>query len=222
MGIGERAAAAVRRRVLRARLAGQDFTIVSNNCWGAHVYQQLGRPYQTPFVGLFLAPACYLALVPRLRWYLARPLRFVPRSRHECVNAFRDGRPHRYPIGLLGDDVELQFLHYGTEAEAAATWVRRAARVTPDDARLFFKFCDRDGCTPEQLAAFDAAPVAHKVCFVSRPAPGLGCAVHVPGAAGGQVPDGLQLSRVSPAYFDAAGWVAGTGTRPGWWPFRCV
>jgi uncharacterized protein (DUF1919 family) len=56
-----------RRQLLRMRVHDPEFTIVSNNCWGAHIYQNLGEPYRTPFVGLFLAPECYLRLLKRLR-----------------------------------------------------------------------------------------------------------------------------------------------------------
>jgi uncharacterized protein (DUF1919 family) len=209
--------------MLRSRLRSRDFTIVSNNCWGAHIYQQLGAPYQTPFVGAFLAPACYVTLVTNFRGYLSQPLQFIDRSRHEYINAFRNERRWCYPIGRLGGAVEVQFLHYKSEAEAAEKWKRRVERVSADDSRLFFKFCDRDGCTPDQLAAFDAAPVAHKVCFVSRPMPHLSNAVYIPGSQSGQVPDGLHLSRVSPSYFDAASWINGSDGRPRWWrPLRCA
>ena len=117
----------------------------------------------------------------------------------------------------------MQFLYYRSEAEAVETWNRRVGRLSADESCLFFKFCDRGGCTPEQLAAFDAAPVVHKVCFVSRPSPHLRSAVYIPGGRADQVPDGLHLSRISPKYFDAVDWINGGDGRPKWWrPLRCV
>jgi len=206
----------VARKLLKARVGGRDFTIVSNNCWGAHIYQQLGRPYQTPFVGVFLAPACYVTLVLRWRWYLSQTMHFVNRSKHAYVNALREQRNLRYPIGCLGGNVEVQFLHYESEAEALEKWTRRSQRISPDDSHLFFKFCDRDGCTPEQLAAFDAAPYLNKVCFVSKPSPHLRSAVWIPNIEEGQVHDGLRLSQVSHKYFDAAGWITRGEGHPRW------
>jgi uncharacterized protein (DUF1919 family) len=205
------------RQILRARVHSRDFTIVSNNCWGAHIYQQLRIPYQTPFVGLFLAPTCYLTLIGRLRWFLAQPLRFVRESRHAAVNALRERQGLTYPIGSLGDEVEVQFLHYASEAEAAEKWKRRAQRVTSADSRLFFKFCDHGGINPRHLATFDAAPVAHKVCFVAQPAPQLKSAVLIPDTSDRHVPDGIALATISPRYFDAAGWINGADGRPRWW-----
>lgn len=197
--------ALLRLRVPRA------FTIISNNCWGAHVYQRLGIPYQTPFVGLFVPPDDYLRMLGDLRSYLAQPLGFIPTSHHAYTAAFRVD--HAYPIGVLGD-VEIHFLHYADEAEARATWERRVQRVTPDDRRIFVKFCERDA-TADHLRAFDSLPLPHRVCFVSETAPPLRSAVVIPGG----VPDGYQLSKVSPRVFDAASWLRGSARR---WPLRCV
>ena len=212
----------VKNPLLRARLKDRDFTIVSNNCWGSHIYQHLGEPYRTPFVGLYVDPECYVRLVNRIRWYLQQEVTFVDESRHERVNLFRAKQRHRFPIGLIGGDVELQFLHYESQQEAADKWSRRAARVSQDDQRFFYKFCDRDASL-EHLAAFDAAPVAHKVCFVADPSVKLQSAVYIPGSRDGQVPDGKKLSRISPRYFDAAAWINRGDGRPHWWrPLRCA
>jgi uncharacterized protein (DUF1919 family) len=72
----------------RHALRGHDFCIVSNNCWGAHVYQTLERPYQTPFVGLFLMPDDYLNLLENFHELIRQPLRFKNESRHEAVNRY--------------------------------------------------------------------------------------------------------------------------------------
>jgi uncharacterized protein (DUF1919 family) len=216
-----RAAHGWRRRVLRARLQRRDFTIVSNNCWGSHLYQDLGIPYQTPTIGLFFAPSCYLKLCGNFRKFMASEIRFKAVSSNEFVNAFRESQKTNYPIGVLGDDVEIQFLHYESEAAAAAAWERRAARITADDDGLFFKFDDRGGCTVDELRAFERLPLARKVCFVSGPVAGLNDAVVVPTPGTDGVPDGVKLSWISPNYFDAAGWINGKSTRPRPWPLRC-
>lgn len=101
------------------RLGDEPFTVVSNDCWGAEVYRHLGRPYNTPFVGLFLYGPEYTRLVGDLRGYLAEPLRFVDRSRYVT--------DPQWPIGMLGD-VEIELQHYATPAEAEAKWCRRLER----------------------------------------------------------------------------------------------
>lgn len=224
MGMAKSILEALGRRALRARLGALPFTVISNNCWGAHIYQHLGQIYQTPCVGVFFSPPCYLTLLSRFRWFLSQPLRFVGNSRHQYINVMRNEHNLRYPIGCLAGEVEVQFLHYLSESEAAEKWLRRSERVCANDAQLFFKFCDRDGCTKDDLAAFERLPLQHKVCFVSRPAPHLRSAVFIPGLKESQVPDGQTLSRISPRYFDAAGWINGSNLgHPRWWqPIRLV
>ena len=38
----------------RKNLNDKPFVIISDNCWGAEVFQWYGRPYNTPFIGMFI------------------------------------------------------------------------------------------------------------------------------------------------------------------------
>ena len=38
----------------RRRLRNKKFYYHCDNCWAGKVYQELGLPYQTPFVGMFV------------------------------------------------------------------------------------------------------------------------------------------------------------------------
>lgn len=109
----------LRQRFAQRRLRGVEFSIVSNNCWGGHVYQCLGRPYLTPFVGLFLSPTAYLNLLGDFERLMAYPISFKTISDEPWINLLRDTYTHRWPIGCLGDGVEIQFMHYLTEGEAS-------------------------------------------------------------------------------------------------------
>jgi uncharacterized protein (DUF1919 family) len=197
----------VTRRLLRSQLRTRNFTIISNNCWGAHIYQKLGIAYQTPFIGLFLTPDSYLLLLSRLRWYLSRELTFRATSRYDPINTFRQKMKTAYPIGYLDGEVEIHFLHYASEAEAKAKWSRRVQRVSKDDRQLYVKFCDRDGCSDDHLAQFDELPFQNKVYFSSKPLPEVRNAVWIPESRGNSVPDGAKLSALSPRYFDAVAWI---------------
>lgn len=202
--------------MLRIRLKRNDFSIVSNNCWGGHIHQKIGNEYRSPFVGLYLAPECYLKLLKSFPASLAAPLTFAETSRHAYVNSARRNKNDHSPIGLLGDGIELHFIHYESEAEARDKWQRRLQRMEKNVDRIFFKFDDRDGCTPEQLREFDLLPFRNKVCFVSRPNLGLKCGVWIPDSTEGQVPDGRVLGMISPHYFDGADWLNGGIGRPRW------
>ena len=203
-----------RAALLRALMADTEFTVISNNCWGAHVYQSLGIPYATPFIGLFIPPADYLELVQNLDALVREELTFVHESRSATVNAWRAAEQLTYPIGRLGGRVEIDFQHYHSEDEARTTWARRCRRINPDPARRFFKFDDREGATAAQIDAFGALSLANKVCFTVRryatptvPAPAA------PGEA--QVLDGVSLANISRHSFNTLRWISAL---PRWLP----
>ena len=195
--------------LVRWRLRHENFSIISNNCWGAHVYQKLRRIYTTPFVGLFIPPACYLTLLNDLNQYLQADLAFVEKSRHDAVNDFREGRRLDYPIGLLGGAVEVHFMHFISPEEARGTWERRKKRLCPQPENLFFKFCDHDGASHAQMHEFDSLPYRNKVCFTGSPCSDLRCGVYIPGSSNGRVSDGGALAAVSPAHFNVLAWLQG-------------
>jgi uncharacterized protein (DUF1919 family) len=207
------ASVAPRTRLLRALVGDARFTVVSNNCWGAHAYQALGIPYATPFVGLFIPPRSYLALLSDFAALMRADLRFITTSGSDRVNAWREREALRYPIGLLGGEVEIDFQHYPNEGAALDAWRRRSARMVDDPNRRFFKFDDREGATEADLAAFGALDLPNKVCFAARP---TGAAIAVPPAPGeDNAPDGVSLAAVSHRYFNTLRWIS---TLPEWTP----
>jgi len=113
------------------KLQREDFTIISDDCWGAEIYRKLGLQYQTPCVGLMIKAPCYINFVERFEEKIAEPLHFIKQSKYPEVGHVS------YPIGALGDDVEIHFYHYTSEAEAIRKWKRRVARVNRD--HLIFK-----------------------------------------------------------------------------------
>ena len=165
-------------------------------------------------VGSAIMPECYLNLRANLRPALARPLTFKSVSRHEYINAMREKEGLTYPIGNLSDDIEIQFYHETNADVAAAKWHRRVQRMPADDDHLFVKFCDYDLPTQEQLAAFDRLPLSHKVCFTARPQPALKSGVYIPDSGQNRVADGLQLSFISPHYFDSVALIQGKSGTP--------
>jgi len=190
--------------------APRDFAIVSNNCWGAGFYSDLGRAYNTPFVGTMVPPRCYLDLLAGFPECLDQPLRFLPKSRYTTWEI-------RCPVATLGDS-EIHFMHYKSEDEAREKWTRRLARFPRDPALWRFKFCDHHvGPEPESsqfLAEFDALPFASKVCFLGRRDPSLACGVVLPECLdAGRVMDGHALYRVSLRRFHARAWLAGGAPR---------
>jgi uncharacterized protein (DUF1919 family) len=65
------------------------FTIISNNCWGAGAYHEADLPYQTPFVGLWILGPDYIKLLRNLKEYLFGRIDFTNVSRYVFVEEGR-------------------------------------------------------------------------------------------------------------------------------------
>ena len=154
--------------VLRRRVTDRTFSIVSSNCWGGTLYQQLRLPYTSPFVGLFLYPPCFVKMLENLRACIESPLRLVDESQYPIANEMRRLKL-RYPIGIIGPGVELHFVHYPDPVEAAAKWNRRCQRINWQNLRV--AYTERELSRPDLIERFDALPYEHKVCFASKPRP---------------------------------------------------
>jgi uncharacterized protein (DUF1919 family) len=190
-------------KIMRARVTNRDFTIISNDCFGGMAYEELGRRYESPFVGLFVLPEDYIRLLRNLKPACERPIRFKEHSRHERINAWRQNIPQRdYPIGVVGDDVEVHFLHYANREAAEAKWTRRVERIHWDN--LFVKICwhEEENMT-SWLREFDAMPFARKLSLVPHEIPGIHSSV----ALRNYGTDGTWQYWSSHLHFDVAAWL---------------
>jgi uncharacterized protein (DUF1919 family) len=88
-------------------------------------------------------------------------------------------KTHRYPVGVLGDKVEIHFLHYKTAAEANDKWNRRIQRLNLNN--LFFIYSDGGAAaagagdydfSEDYLARYEKLPFGHKIFFSSKPRAG--------------------------------------------------
>lgn len=183
----------------RRQLQNKNFTIISNNCWGGQVYQDLNIPYQTPFIGLYLIIPCYLKLLQNFGYYMKQEITFAESSKYETINAER--KMHRYPIGKLGD-IELQMVHYKDEKEAKEKWERRKERINWNN--LYVKLSERDQCTTENLREFDKLPFKNKICFTASDYEEVDARVFFSEFNGGIVENELNIYR---RYFNVVDWL---------------
>lgn len=147
-------------------LKEKDFTIISNNCWGGFIYQSYGLRYNTPTVGLFFMPQDYLKFIKKIKYYTNIEMKFInPINSRYCKELSENIKFGKYPIGKL-DDIEIMFLHYGTEKEAYDKWNERCKRI--NWKKIIFKFNDQNGCTLEHIKEFDRFNVKNKICFTSK------------------------------------------------------
>ena len=151
------------RKKKNKRLVDDDFTIISNNCWGGQVYESLNLPKKTPTVGLFFMPNEYLLFLEKFPDILNEKLVFINSADSKyCSILQKHSNFGNYPIALLGD-VEIEFLHYKSEKEAEEKWNRRVKRINFE--KLIFKMNDQNECSEEQLKRFASLPYKNKIIF---------------------------------------------------------
>jgi uncharacterized protein (DUF1919 family) len=160
------------KKVLRSKLTSKDFSIIANNCWGSFTYQKYGLEYTSPTVGLYILGHDFVRFCGNWQRYMGQKLEFIPWEQATYYDTLKEKEP--YPVGKLGD-IEIYFMHYHSEQEAAEKWVRRAKRINPN--HLIFKLSQREECSKKDVEDFMDLPLKHKVCFAYDEVPGT---VHIP------------------------------------------
>ncbi|WP_421910975.1 DUF1919 domain-containing protein [Marinobacter sp.] len=195
----------------KLRLNYKHFVIISNNCWGYELYNVLGRKYNTPFVGLFLFPECYVRFLEGFETCIDSEIKF------STVSKYMSKTPS-YPVGVVCGNIEIHFLHYKSQEEASRKWNRRIARLK--DARdanipFFVKFCDRDGCEKDHLERFHATSFRNKISIGvnENDASNHLFLPNLKDPKGDSVMDGLELFRARYHYFDISDWISSASVR---------
>lgn len=150
----------LKKRKLRKKLKTTDFSIISNNCWGSFTYQKYGIKYKSPTVGLYILGHDFVKLCADWEKYFKSRLEFIPWEEASYYPELINESP--YPVARL-NDIEIYFMHYHSEKEAADKWYRRLKRINPD--HMIFKLSQREGCSKADVENFLALPLKHKVCF---------------------------------------------------------
>lgn len=163
---------AARNKKSRARLKSKDITIISSNCTGGVISHDLGLRFNSPFVNLAMRPKHFVKYLSNLDYYNSLDVNFPAELQSECW-----GGGH-YPIGVVGNAV-IHFIHFSSCEEASRKWNERKARINKD--RLFIIMSERDGCTEEDLFAFDALPFENKVVFTKLPYEDIKSSFYIPG-----------------------------------------
>lgn len=147
------------------KLLNKDFTIISDNCWGNFMYQEVNVKYNSPFIGLFIYAPDYIKLLQNLKYYIGQDLTFIKHSKYEEFMPKKE-IIGAYPLALLGGEIEIHFLHYKNEQEVLEKWHRRVKRINWNN--LYVKMSERPLCTKELIELFDALDYDKKVCFTKN------------------------------------------------------
>ena len=151
-------------------MGGANCSIISYNCFGGRIINDIGMQYNTPTVGLYFMYPDYIEFLQHLEYYLKEAkIQFVEHSKYPGYDEKRDNWKFKYPIGLLDGKVEIHFLHYHTEEEAAEKWYRRAKRINWDNLLVFGM--EQNLCTDDNIREFDKLPFERKFFFSSKQMP---------------------------------------------------
>lgn len=149
----------------RKRLINCDFTLITSNCTGGILYHELGLPFLSPTINLYMEGSDFVKFCSNLKLYL------------EAEMVLAEHNKKNYPIVYL-DDIKLHCVHYKTFDDVKLAWNKRKKRIRWDN--LFFIMTMRDGATRDDLEAFDKLPYKNKVVFVNRPMPHLKSSYLIP------------------------------------------
>lgn len=155
----------------RSKLNNVDFSILSNNCWGGHVYRRFGLPYSSPTVGMYFYTDEYIRFLQDIEANIYGSLEFIEYSESKyCVDLKRKGQTN-IPIGLLNGKIEVVFLHYHSESEAYEKWRRRSERLNMDN--LIVKISQMNRCSSNSIKTFHNMGFRKKVLLLAKPMDGV-------------------------------------------------
>jgi uncharacterized protein (DUF1919 family) len=187
----------------RSRVKDQEFTIISNDCWGGGAYGHLGLAYRTPFVGTRVFAPCFIRLLRDPKRYIESRVTFTDSSQYKFMNRWREKDNDFYPIGLLNEEVEVHFLHEVDESEAKSKWDRRVSKINWEN--IFVKFSeDPDVCTKDHINEFDRLSYNYKVCFTFNDYSELRSTITMKEYFDERAP----MYFISRKYFDSVSWLS--------------
>lgn len=144
-----------------------DTTIISTNCFAGRIMQDLKMQYNSPTLGLYFMYPDYVLFLSNLRYYLTEAkLVFVEKSKYKLGNERLQASDHKYPVALLDGKIEIHFLHYKTDEEAAQKWYRRARRI--NWSKILVIGMDQNGCNLSDINSFEKLPFNNKCFFTHR------------------------------------------------------
>ena len=135
----------------KTRLKYDDFTIISNNCWGGCCYEYFGMQKLSPTIGAYFFADDYVKFCSDLKYYFSQQLKIISVSDSSHYEAIKKQNNAKAIIGKL-DDVEIIFLHYADEKTVLEKWNRRVKRINWD--RLILKFSYQNECNDELVKEF--------------------------------------------------------------------
>lgn len=142
---------------LSKRINDTDVSVITSNCVGALFLHDVNMPFLSPTVNCVILPKDFIRFVSNLEYYLSLD-----------VIMSNDEKGPGYHYGYVGD-IPIRFMHIKYEDEPREKWNARRKRVNLN--KLVVMMTEKDGCTYEDLVAFDKLPIERKVVFTVKDYP---------------------------------------------------
>ncbi|MBQ6285181.1 MAG: DUF1919 domain-containing protein [Bacilli bacterium] len=154
-------------KIRSKKITNDNFTIISNNCWGGFIYQSYALKYNTPTVGMFFMADDYIKFISNLKHYLdIDDIIFMnPKESKWYKYLSANSSFGTYPIVKL-DDIEIFCLHYHSEQEFIEKWNERKKRINYNN--ILFKFSEMNQCKKQNILDFKKLKYKNKICFISK------------------------------------------------------
>lgn len=143
----------------RSQLKNPNPTIIANNCIGGIVYHDLGLPFNSPTINLYMLAQDFGRFLHRLEEYL----------HCELIDVTEEDA--QFPVGELRLDdetVRIHFMHYDTFADAKEKWVERCQRVDMNNIYVVYLNMRLTHPFRETYVMFRNLPYKNKV-MLTRP-----------------------------------------------------
>ncbi len=171
----------------RSKLKNKDFSLLCNNCFAGGIYHKFHLQYNTPTIWTYIYPEEYIRLLENLPFYLAQPLEFTTHTKHPLACTLNGSKCTNYPIGVLGGEIEIHFMHYASEKAAMQKWGQRLRRFNQNNLFVMFSL-DRgwfedsamnSALMQELLERFEKLPYQNKLFFSPKPLTTCKSAVYI-------------------------------------------
>ncbi|MDM0632410.1 DUF1919 domain-containing protein [Clostridium perfringens] len=141
-------------KYMNEQIEKKDFTIISSFCGGGTLYHDIGMKFLSPTINLAFDGEDFCSFCENLEYNLSQQIREYKTDKVS------------YPVGKIGDNIEIRFVHYKTFEEAVTKWNERVKRINFE--KIFIMATDRDGMNSKKcLSRFDRLPYK-KVMFTAQ------------------------------------------------------
>lgn len=111
----------------QSKLTNKDFTLITQNCIGGVIYDDLGMQFSSPTINMFIEDDNFVKLVENLEHYMS----IKPKKVTDCYVDPIDNNI-KYPIIKI-DDIKINCLHSKDCKQAIEDWERRRKRINLDN-----------------------------------------------------------------------------------------